>query len=152
MSKTSSNPLTEGVRFQFQGSGKCCISHGEYGYVYLSLEDRKRLARSLRLKTSDFTKRYCKRQEGFWILRDDPKSPDCVFLKEKTKCSVYQARPTQCRTWPFWPDVMPAKRWRQDVVKFCPGVGKGRYYSPVEVAAILNEQSANERAMLRDLK
>ena len=28
---------------------------------------------------------------------------DCVFFDgEQRKCTVYEARPRQCRTWPFW--------------------------------------------------
>ena len=28
-----------GIRFQCQGSGKCCVSRESYGYVYLSKKD-----------------------------------------------------------------------------------------------------------------
>ena len=34
-----------GINFECQGSSKCCISRGSIGYVYLSLKDRKRLAK-----------------------------------------------------------------------------------------------------------
>ena len=35
----------DGIRFECQGSGKCCLSRGTHGYVYLTLEDRRRFAR-----------------------------------------------------------------------------------------------------------
>jgi len=52
----------------------------------------------------------------------------CRFLDPVTKkrCLVYEARPAQCRTWPFWPENMNARAWDREVVAFCPGVGKGR--------------------------
>jgi hypothetical protein len=30
----------EGIRFECQGEGKCCVTRGRYGYVYLSFNDR----------------------------------------------------------------------------------------------------------------
>lgn len=31
----------------------------------------------------------------------------CVFLEPDGKqCSIYEARPVQCRTYPFWPTIM----------------------------------------------
>ena len=72
-----------------------------------------------------------------------PENPDCVFLKDN-KCSVYEGRPTQCRTWPFWPEVMKPKAWRRDVVEFCPGANKGRLYSAKEIEKTLSEQAQSE--------
>ncbi len=136
----------EGLRFECQGSGKCCTSRGEYGYVYLTLEDRRRMAQALGLRTSQFTRTYCTQTEGQWHLKDNPKSPDCIFL-EDNKCSVYAGRPTQCRTWPFWPENMQAKNWRQDVAQFCPGVDRGRLYSAPEIDQIVEAQRQSEASL-----
>lgn len=134
----------EGIRFECQGSGKCCTSHGEYGYVFLTLEDRRRMAKELKLSTSAFTKKYCDCTQGVWHLKEDPKNPDCMFLKNK-RCSIYEGRPTQCRTWPFWPEVMNAKSWATDVKAFCPGVGKGALISREKIEKQLAEQSQSEK-------
>jgi Fe-S-cluster containining protein len=137
------------IRFQCQGSGKCCVSHGEYGHVFLSPVDRKNLAKSLNLSTVEFTKQYCHKVDGYWAIKDNPNSKDCLFL-EKKKCTVYDGRPTQCRTWPFWPDVMSAKAWANDVVAFCPGIGKGDLISPESIKSQLEEQVKNERLMFNE--
>lgn len=137
----------EGVQFQCQQSGNCCISHGEYGYVYLTKEDRQNIAKVLGISTTAFTKKYCDKTEGAFHLKDLG-GPACMFLKDK-KCTVYKARPTQCRTWPFWPETMGAKAWKRDVVNFCPGVGKGRVWSPEEIAQLVNEQAAWERDLIK---
>ncbi len=134
----------DGVRFQCQGSGKCCTSHGEFGFVFMNLEDRQRMAKSLKIRTSEFTKKYCQKTGGVYHLIETPGKPDCLFLKGKS-CSVYEGRPTQCRTWPFWPEVMNAKSWKKDVVEFCPGVGKGNIISGKEIEKILNEQKNSEK-------
>jgi Fe-S-cluster containining protein len=131
-----------GVRFECQGSGKCCTSRGSYGWVYLTLTDRRRLAAHLGIPTREFTRRYCQRTDGHFHLRDSTSGPDCLFLRGR-RCGVYSARPIQCRTWPFWPENMSPKAWNRDVVGFCPGVGKGK---PVESKDIRRQLRAQERS------
>ncbi|MFN7825465.1 MAG: YkgJ family cysteine cluster protein [Pseudobdellovibrionaceae bacterium] len=137
----------DGVRFECQGSGKCCTSHGEYGFVFLTLDDRRRMAKHLGISTSAFTRKYCENKNGVFHLLEDPKNTDCMFLKNK-KCSIYDARPTQCRTWPFWPEVMNAKTWKKEVMSFCPGVGKGPVISAEKIEKALKEQQRSEDQIL----
>jgi len=134
----------DGIRFECQGSGKCCVSHGEYGFVWLTLRDRRRMAKQLKLSTIEFTRKHCEKSQGMFRLKEE--KPECQFLKGKA-CSIYEARPTQCRTWPFWPEVMDAKTWKNEVAAFCPGVGKGRVHSREEIEKAMKEQSASERKL-----
>ena len=124
----------EGVRFECQGTGRCCKSRGRYGWIYLTLEDRQRLAALLGMKTGQFTRRHCERTDGLWHLRHPER--DCAFL-EGARCGVYEARPTQCRTWPFWPENMNARAWPREVASFCEGAGKGRLYSAAEIQGLM---------------
>jgi Fe-S-cluster containining protein len=124
----------DGIRFECQGSGGCCRARGLYGYLYLTLEDRRRLAAHLSLSTRVFTEQYCERPEGRWHLRHPER--DCRFL-QGGRCAVYEARPAQCRTWPFWPQNMNPRVWYREVVPTCPGVGRGRLYSAEEIEALL---------------
>lgn len=128
---------SKGIRFECQQSGKCCVSHGEYGYVYLTKGDRKKIAKLLGLSTLQFTRTYCDKTGGYFHLKEN--GPECLFLQNK-KCNIYQARPTQCKTWPFWPDTLPAKNWNREVKTFCPGVGKGKLWSEKEINRSLQEQ------------
>jgi Fe-S-cluster containining protein len=130
---------SEGIRFECQETGRCCVSHGAYGYVYLTLHDRRRLARHLGLTTLQFTRRYCGKTGGHFHLKDA--SGPCQFLEGK-RCSVYQGRPTQCRTWPFWPENMKPKVWDSQITTFCPGVGKGRLYSGEEIRELVSLTSS----------
>jgi Fe-S-cluster containining protein len=132
---------SEGIRFECQGTGKCCLSRGEYGYVYLTLPDRRRLAAHLGLSTSQFTRRYCAQTEGFYHLKNPEKN--CQFLEGK-RCGVYSGRPTQCRTWPFWPENMNAKTWGKEVAPYCAGVGKGKLYSLEEIETLLREKARDD--------
>lgn len=137
----------QGLRFECQGSGKCCTSHGEFGFVFLTIEDRNRFADHLSISPSEFEKQYCEQTQGVWHLREDAGNPDCMFLREK-RCSVYDARPNQCRTWPFWPEVMNAKAWKSEVESFCPGVGQGKLWSRAEIEDSMARDLENERKLL----
>jgi Fe-S-cluster containining protein len=104
------------VQFECRKCGNCCSTGG---YVYLTTEDRVRLAMHLGLSVTGFTQEYCSRTRNEFHL----KSPDtsCCFLKDGL-CEVYEARPTQCRTWPFWPQNFHNRQWRADAAPYCKGV------------------------------
>lgn len=65
--------------------------------------------------------RFSKTTTRQWFIADDKGT--CPFLKEG-KCSVYEARPTQCRTFPFWPELMTEIKY-SSLREFCPGIGEG---------------------------
>lgn len=132
------------MRWECQGSGKCCVSRGQYGYVYVTKADRRRFAKHFGISTTEFTKKYCEKDEGLFHLKEDPSKGECQFLVDN-QCSVYEARPTQCRTWPFWPELMNAKSWNSEVKNFCPGVGKGRVWSASEIQNQLDIQSSADQ-------
>ena len=131
----------DGIQFQCQGSGRCCVSREGYGYVYVTLEDRQRFAKYFGLSVREFTKQYCEKDDGIYKIRDFTAA--CRFLVNN-RCSVYEARPTQCRTWPFWPETLNARGWSKEVAAYCPGVGKGRVWTAVEIREQLEQQIKSE--------
>lgn len=149
--KKPKNWWADGIKFECQGSGNCCLSRGEYGYVFLTRDDRKNMAEHLKLTLSEFTKKYCDRKNGIYHLKEEPEvRSECAFLVNGNRCGVYEARPIQCRTWPFWPEVMNAKTWNKEVKTFCPGVGKGKVHTAEEIQKVLNEQKHSETQLLKD--
>lgn len=60
----------EGLRFECQQTGRCCTSHGEYGYVYLTREDRRRLAAHLGIDVRELLRLHCAVTEGHVHLKD----------------------------------------------------------------------------------
>ncbi|MEN9654066.1 MAG: hypothetical protein RL235_178 [Chlamydiota bacterium] len=89
----------EGLRFQCTGCGGCCT--GSPGYVFLSEPDLDALTRHLQCDRDAFIRTYARQVDTQLALIEDPVNYDCVFLKDK-RCSVYEARPVQCRTFPWW--------------------------------------------------
>ena len=135
----------EGIRFECQGSGQCCVSRDGYGYVYMTKQDRIRMAQSLNMSTTAFTKKFCEKEDGLYHLIDGEEGR-CLFLNGKS-CGVYQGRPTQCRTWPFWPEVMNATVWEKEVAQFCPGVGTGRLWKKSDIEEQLQIQEESEESI-----
>jgi len=130
-----------GLRFACQGSGRCCTARDGYGYVYLSLQDRRRLATLLSLRTAVFTRRYCQKTGGLYHLADP--DADCRFLRGRA-CSVYEARPTQCRAWPFWTENLRPGVWEKEVASFCPGVGKGPVFSRAAIVKLVRASDVRD--------
>ena len=125
-----------GIRFSCTRSGKCCTAHGDYAYVFLTREDERRLAAHLSLPLRELRRRHTKRPAMEQRSLRFP-GGKCTFLRDQ-QCSVYEARPRQCRTWPFWPENMPRSVWEEEIASFCPGVGKGRLYSAEEIQAVMD--------------
>jgi len=68
--------------------------------LLLTATDINRLARHLQLSDGEVRKRYIENRNTFKVKEDG----SCVFLsngKLSKRCSVHEARPQQCRDFPF---------------------------------------------------
>ncbi|TVQ62965.1 MAG: YkgJ family cysteine cluster protein [Phycisphaerales bacterium] len=134
----AANPGEAGLRFQCTQCGNCCT--GPPGYVLFTDDEAQALADHLRLAEADFRAAYTHHTPAGPSLRERPTpfGNDCVFLDRdtipgKAVCSVYEHRPAQCRTWPFWPDNLDAPRdWRR-ATQTCPGMNQGTLYPPEHI-------------------
>jgi Fe-S-cluster containining protein len=126
-----------GLDFACTRCGDCCT--GAPGYVWMGEAEIERLAAHLGLERDAFGRRYLRRVGERLSLIEKP-GGDCVFWERERGCTVYEARPTQCRTYPFWPEVIASRAtWRLES-ESCPGIrAGGRRFSPDEVRALLNE-------------
>ncbi len=133
--------LAEGLRFECQGCGACCVSHGEFAYVYLAHADVVAIARHLGLPALELLERYCAQDpDGSTILRS--LGPACVFLGAGGGCRVYPVRPKQCSTWPFWTENLNPSAWNGPVRQCCPGVGQGPRHNAAEVERVAQARDA----------
>ena len=109
----------EGLRFQCTGCGKCCT--GSPGYVFLSPSDLERLAIQSSLSIQEFADRYTQQVDDRIALIDRPNSDHCIFLINN-QCSVYGARPEQCRTFPWWTQFLRDQKSWEEAAKRCEGI------------------------------
>jgi Fe-S-cluster containining protein len=117
----------QGLRFSCTQCGKCC--GGAPGYVWVRPDDIAALCQHLGIDQEAFEQQFV-RKMGLRKSLIELANGDCIFLDPKTRqCSVYEARPLQCRTWPFWEsNVKTEQAWRQ-TCEVCPGSGQGQLYS-----------------------
>lgn len=123
-----------GLRFECTGCGKCCT--GSSGTIFVNDREAGEIAKNLGISKRKFLAGYAYPFEGGHSIRER-ENGDCVFLNGKM-CGIYEVRPTQCRTFPFWPEVLRSeKNWKQ-AAKECEGIGQGRLYEKKEIMEILN--------------
>lgn len=80
------------------------------------------MAKFLKISEEEFVKKYTREIGGRLSLLEHAKTYDCVFLRDKTKCFVYGARPRQCRTFPWWSENLASKKAWEETAKRCEGI------------------------------
>src|SRR5262245_11517479 len=85
-----------GLRFTCTQCGNCCS--GAPGYVWVTQEERQRIAEFLALTNDEFESRFIRRV-GVRHSLVEKDGGDCIFLKTlggKRICGIYPVRPVQC--------------------------------------------------------
>ena len=106
------------------GCTNCCRVHG---YVYLTESDLRAAAVFLGMRPRDFESRYVYRTAHLLRLRK-PRHAQCHFLEENG-CALHPAKPTQCRIFPFWPELVESRSAWRGISRYCPGIGRGKLAS-----------------------
>lgn len=126
-----------GLRFECVQCGHCCT--GAPGIVYVAPAELPPLAAALGLSTKETISRYLLPWRDAHTVREDTDGR-CLFYDKG--CTIYAARPTQCRTWPFWQaNLRSEARWKR-IARECPGIGggdsRGRLYTREEILTLLS--------------
>ncbi len=116
----------EGFNYAFNADacsscgGRCCI--GESGNIFVSTKEMQNIAKLLEIDIVEFHKKYLVKRGYRFSLKENRvgDSYDCVFFqRESGFCKIYNARPQQCKTFPFW-DYF--KDNIQELKLECPGI------------------------------
>lgn len=136
---TSSKWYKDGIKFECTGCGKCCT--GSPGYVWLRDSEIEKIAEHLQISIKEFLRKYTRLVNGKVSLLEDKKSFDCVFLKDQKFCTIYNVRPKQCKTYPFWDEVFSSEdAWMEESTR-CEGINKsdGTSFSEDEIQERLED-------------
>jgi uncharacterized protein len=124
------------LRFECQpGCTNCC---NQSGYVYLTEDDLARAAKFVAMPARAFEKKYVYRTRHQLRFRK-PRKKQCPFLLDNG-CSIHPAKPTQCSTFPFWPELVEDRDEWKSAARFCPGIGKGPLIQIGEALEIAEQQ------------
>jgi Fe-S-cluster containining protein len=160
--RTSSLPVADpwyrdGLNFRCSACGNCCT--GPKGYVWVTDEEVAKMAAHRGEIERDFRRHHVRKVQGRLSLREDRNEAgeyDCRFLKplpgdrpgrRKRGCSIYEVRPRQCRTWPFWDGVVGSAASWQAAKQTCPGMDdvNGRRFEPAEIDRLRAAEDWPER-------
>lgn len=115
-----------GFSYKFDQNGcyscqaRCC--RGQKGNIFVSKDDIENISNFLDLNVDIFKLDYLRKEGYRYSIKDllNDGSYDCVFYDKNTNgCSIYQVRPNQCKTFPFWNYF---KENIEEVKKECPAI------------------------------
>ncbi len=121
--------------------GKCC--RGRSGYVWASMEELQKMAVAREMDFSSFFEHYVRQVEERLALQERFVNNEylcCFFDPYDTRCTIYENRPEQCRTFPFW------ERYKdnpQQILIECPGISVSE--ADTELNQSGNHQSEKDR-------
>lgn len=145
-------PKQEQAPFSFDchRCGNCCrVGRGQ---VWATAEEVGAMAARLGIGLEGFTARFLRQVDGRLSLREEADG-SCSLLQGQNRCTVYEARPEQCRTFPYWPSLMQEGRALELAAGYC--LGLQRYPSPEVASTVLPKvrlqlQDAGAVAIPRD--
>src|SRR5260221_7371769 len=120
----------DGLRFACTRCGNCCT--GEPGFVWVNDEEIAAIAELRGEPVEQVTAMFTRLGHRGQTLREKPNG-DCVFFDREAGCTVYSARPRQCRTWPFWESNVKSEMAWQRTKAVCQGAGQGELIPAEEI-------------------
>jgi Fe-S-cluster containining protein len=132
-----------GLAFECSGCGGCCAGPEE-GYVWATETEIAAIADFLGITEKQMYRDHARKVGRRFSLREVKKTKDCIFLKPDGHggrgCSIYPVRPTQCRTWPFWPmNLRTPEDWSLAGLR-CPGINRGPRFD-IEAIEVRRQKS-----------
>jgi len=125
----------DGLAFTCKQCHRCCRA-SQPGWVYTNPREALRIARRLELSEEQFRRSYLRQDPGGEMVLQVAPNGDCIFWQDG--CSIYEVRPRQCRTFPFWPENLAEPADWEEATQQCAGAGSGRLYSLDEIGSVLH--------------
>lgn len=128
----------DGLRFECTQCGRCC--GGAPGYVWVTDDEIRGLARRLGLAEDEFRRRHTRRVPGYGTSLTETDDFDCTFFdRDSERCTVYEDRPRQCRTYPFWGKVVASPATWELEADSCPGMNYGPAWDLTQIRGLARD-------------
>lgn len=135
----------DGLRFGCTGCGECCR---RAGFVEVLPAEAERIATFLlgkRARPHDLEPSLWRQTPDSWEI-EVPDGAVCPLLDPNGRCTIQEVKPSQCSTFPFWPEIVASPRTWLHAGLWCEGVGRGDSWDVVAIAETLR----GRRAVLAD--
>ena len=128
-----------GLPFRCTQCGNCCT--GTSGYVWVTSEEIEAIAQHLDKPIGEIRLMHTRPARNQTSLTEFANG-DCTFFDPASRsCRIYEVRPQQCRTWPFWQsNIATPQAWDQTRNQ-CPGAGEGEFIPWEQVQALAAQNS-----------
>jgi len=114
--------------FNCHRCGNCCrIGHG---HVWVKAEDVQVMADTKQMTSAAFVERFLYSKDSKLSVREEANGA-CSLLDSTNCCSVYDCRPEQCSSFPYWPQLSTQGPALDMASAYCPGIQK---FPSVELA------------------
>jgi Fe-S-cluster containining protein len=137
-----------GLAFECSRCGRCCAGPEE-GFVWISEPEIEALTKHLKMPIEHFRRVYLRREGRRYTIVENARTKDCIFLRRDPstssgpspstgsgpRCSIYDLRPSQCRTWPFWPSNLRDPDCWSTAAQRCRGINRGPLHTLDEICA-----------------
>ena len=129
--------FSDGLAFECTRCSSCC--RHDPGYVFMSRKDVDLITEHLGLTELQFKEKFCRVVDFGIVTRlslTEKRNNDCIFW-EGAGCSIYEARPLQCRSFPFWMQNVESRDNWYAAAEDCPGMNHGTVHSQETIEAFL---------------
>ena len=126
-----------GLSFECTQCGDCCSGPSQ-GFVWVDDSEIAAIAAVMGMsdRIDEFERKFVRDVRGRKSLVEYSDG-DCIFLDPALRrCTVYAARPLQCRSWPFWEKNLAAPRSWAAAAAVCPGCNRGQRYDLVQITTL----------------
>ena len=127
-----------GLHFECVACGGCCGGPWA-GYIWATKPEIELIAEHLNIGPEELRCRFLRRVGLRTTIVEHGITKDCIFLRSvggTRQCTIYEVRPGQCRTWPFWAENLSSPdAWNRAAVR-CPGINRGRLHTCEDIKRI----------------
>jgi len=131
------------LRFKCTGCGKCCAGDEDH-YIAMSKAEAVRIRKYLDITEAWFRRHYITHLTRNTLTARMHKGR-CTFLNKEGKCRIYHLRPVQCRTYPYWPELLESAQAWNNEAKHCEGINSGTIVPIEDITKKLTQQLKSER-------